>query len=337
MSIKSLWKVMGGVLLVGGCGAVALVFAQDTPPAQATAPAPGAAAPPNATPGRGGRAGRGPRVPPETAWAPKPIQPNTWVAPNKPVWRLAEILAAHKGQTDWTEPIVRDNYLQADYVSMGPGQKTPRRFNADTREWWIIQDGQIRFTIEGQEPFVASKGYMVQVPYRNIYSMETVGDKPSLRFEVDIAGATKDYPIDEKPPAVPGIEYEKVTIAGKGKYENGNNPFFDFNDVISGKVRSDNFVKDDRAVVNIIRGRGGPDPGPATKGHFHESSSEFWFIMEGKIRYAIETQDTFVADQGDVVYVPVHLWHLASTAGDGMSTRIAMNGYVELGHHYMAH
>jgi mannose-6-phosphate isomerase-like protein (cupin superfamily) len=321
MTIKTLWKVVGGGLLVGGCASVALLFAQQDP-----APAPAAA------PG-----GRGARVAPPVAWAPKPTTPTGWVAPMKPIWRLSEILAAHKGQTDWTEAIVSDNLLHADYISMGPGEKTPRRFNADTREWWIIQDGQIRFTIEGQEPFVASKGYMVEVPYRNVYSMETIGDKPSLRFEVNIAGATKDYPFDEKPPARPGREYIKITVGGKGKYENSNNPYFDFNDVISGKVRSNNFVKDDRAVVNIIRGRGVPDPGPATNGHFHLSSSEFWFIMEGKIRYAIETQPTFVADQGDVVYAPMGMWHLASFGGDGMSTRIAMNGYVDLAHHYMAH
>ena len=35
--------------------------------------------------------------------------------------------------------------------------------------------GQIRFHIQGQEPFVASKGWLVQVPYRNVYWMETVG------------------------------------------------------------------------------------------------------------------------------------------------------------------
>jgi len=255
----------------------------------------------------------------------------------KPVWRLTEILAAHKGQADWTEPIVNDPYLHADYISMGPGGKTPRRFNADTREWWIIQDGQIKFTIEGQEPFVASKGFMVQVPYRNIYSMETVGDKPSLRFEVNIGGVSRDYPGDEKPPDLPGVTFTKITVSGKGKYENGNNPFFDFNDVVSGKVRSNNFVKDDRAVVNIIRGKGTEDLRPATNGHFHVSSSEFWFIMEGKIRYSIESQPTFVADQGDVVYAPMGMWHLASAAGDGMSTRIAMNGYVDLAHHYQAH
>jgi hypothetical protein len=30
---------------------------------------------------------------------------------------------------------------------MAPGGKTPRRVNADTREWWAIQDGQVRFSI----------------------------------------------------------------------------------------------------------------------------------------------------------------------------------------------
>jgi mannose-6-phosphate isomerase-like protein (cupin superfamily) len=177
---------------------------------------------------------------------------------------------------------------------------------------------------------------MVQVPYRNLYSMETVGDKPSLRFEVNIAGVMREYPVDEKPPAIPGFEFVKVTVASKGKYENGNRPFFDFNDVVSGKVRSNNFVKDDRMVGNIIRGRGVPDPGPATNGHFHESSSEFWFIIEGQVRYAIETQPTIVADQGDVVYAPLQMRHIASIAGDGMGTRIAINGYVDLGHHYAA-
>src|SRR5580658_10068996 len=164
---------------------------------------------------------------PETlAWAPQPVQLTGWVAPNKPIWKLSELLAKHKGEQNWTETVVSDTSLHADYISMAPGMKTKRMFHPDTREWWIVQDGQIRFNIEGQEPFVASKGYMVQVPYRNVYSMETVGDKPSLRFEVNVAGATKDYPVDEKPPAMPGREYIKITVGGKAKYENGNNPFF---------------------------------------------------------------------------------------------------------------
>ena len=77
-------------------------------------------------------------------------------------------------------------------------------------------------------------------------------------------------------------------------------------------------------------------PPPADKGHFHTESSEFWFILLGQIRYTIEGMPTFIADQGDIVYVPKQRWHLASLAGDGMSARLAMNGYPDLAHSFDA-
>ena len=138
---------------------------------------------------------------------------------------------------------------------MAPGAKTPRRLHPDTRAWWIVQDGQIRFTIDGQEPFVARKGFLVQVPYRNVYSMETVGDTPSLRLEVNIGGATTMYPADEKPASLPGFNFVKVRIDGKGSYDARNKPFVDFNAVAAGTDPTRRFIADDRAVANIIRGK----------------------------------------------------------------------------------
>ena len=152
------------------------------------------------------------------------------------------------------QTVVDDNSLRADYVSMAPGVKTPRQFHPDTRAWWIVQDGQIRFSIEGQEPFGASKGYLVQVPYRNIFSLETVGDKPSLRLEVNIAGDKTMYPIDVQPETVKGFTFVKVRISGKGKYGQGNKPYIDFNQVVAGTEKQRRFIADDRAVANIIIG-----------------------------------------------------------------------------------
>src|SRR5580704_16357889 len=97
-------------------------------------------------------------------WAPMPVQPNEWIAPNKPITRLSDLRAKHAGESNWTETVVSDGLFHGDYISMAPGVKTPRRFHPDNRAWWIVQDGQIRFAIEGQEPFIASKGFMVQVP-----------------------------------------------------------------------------------------------------------------------------------------------------------------------------
>jgi hypothetical protein len=39
---------------------------------------------------------------------------------------------------------------------------------------------------------------------------------------------------------------------------------------------------------------------------------------------------------GDIVYVPKQRWHLAGFAGDGMSARLAMNGYPDLAHSFEA-
>ena len=187
-------RIVGLVLVVAG---FAVVSAQEVP---------GTA-----------RAGRGAGPQEQLVLAPKAAKLSEYVAPHKPHTKLAEVLAKHKGQADWVEPVVDDDNLHADYISMGPGKKTPRRMNADTREWWVVQDGQIRFTIDGQQPFVASKGYLVQVPYRNMYTMETVGDRPSLRFEVNIAKARKMYPMDGKPAPVAGFDFVPRARARQGR------------------------------------------------------------------------------------------------------------------------
>jgi mannose-6-phosphate isomerase-like protein (cupin superfamily) len=219
---------------------------------------------------------------------------------------------------------------------MGPGKKTPKRMNADTHEWWVVWDGQIRFTIDGQEPFVASKGSLVQVPYRNMYTMETVGDTPSLRFEVNPARARLMYALEETPVPLAGNVYVKARIAGRGKYEGNNKPLVDFNAVVAGTDRTREWVVDRDGFANIILGRGIPPPPLTDKGHFHQESAEFWFISLGQIRYNIEGVPVFVAEPGDVVYAPRQRWHLASFAGDAQSCRIAMNAFQDLGHSFEA-
>src|SRR5690349_7585887 len=55
---------------------------------------------------------------PQNSLSPKPTKLNPYVAPNKPHWKLSEILASHRGQTDWVQPIVRNKHQEADYISM---------------------------------------------------------------------------------------------------------------------------------------------------------------------------------------------------------------------------
>jgi hypothetical protein len=55
---------------------------------------------------------------------------------------------------------------------------------------------------------------------------------------------------------------------------------------------------------------------------------------KGQIEYKIGSLPIFLADQGDIVYVPKGMWHRAHHGGTGTSTRLAMNGYPEMLHNY---
>jgi len=274
-------------------------------------------------------------------WTPLPVKPNPFIPPHKPWTKLSDVLAKHKGQASWSELIVDDNLFHGEYISMAPGAKTPRRFHQDNRAFWIVQDGQIRFTIEGQQPFVATKGFLVQVPKRLVYSMETVGDRPSLRFEVLMANSQTMYPADETPPPTPGIRFEKTRVANsKGSYDGANVPYIDYSPVIAGKPLTKKnptqFVGDAHdggyvnvGIANILRG----DPKaqkpavPGDKGHLHVTGPEFWFVLEGKMEFAIGSVPAFVADQGDIAYAPATMWHQVRFAGTEMATRLAVVGY----------
>jgi mannose-6-phosphate isomerase-like protein (cupin superfamily) len=273
------------------------------------------------------------------ALAPKPAQLTPYTPPHKPHWKLADVMAQNAGKQSWSLTVVDDAHLKAQYISMAPGESTPTRFYADNPAWWVVQDGQIRFTIDGQEPFVASKGFLVQVPYRIPFKMETVGDKPSLRFEVTVAGASVLYPNDGKaqPTPIDGVKFVPITFTGRGSYSDQNKPYLDFEtQVVKGGQRAGAFVTDDRGFANLIRGRGAPPPPETDQGHFHLDYAEFWYIMEGQIDYLIEGLPLINAHQGDVVYVPKGRYHRATFGGQGMATRLAINGYPNGLHNYRA-
>ncbi len=265
---------------------------------------------------------------PAQYWAAKPTKPTPYVAPNKVHWKLSEILAAHRGKTDWVQPLIRNPEQEADYISMGPGKKTKTRMFGDDRVVWIVQDGAMRVTIEGVEPFVATKGFMVSVPFRHPYSIETVGDKPSLRFEVRTTNAVPLYPLSETPDPYPGRTYVKVTGTPGPAEITGDPIAVDFwkQIAVGDQTYNGKFVWDDNWTTNILRGKAQPVPPATNRGHFHVDWTEFWFIMEGKIGYQIEGVPYFEADQGDVVTAAEGRWHRASNSPNTpMSTRIPFN------------
>jgi mannose-6-phosphate isomerase-like protein (cupin superfamily) len=204
----------------------------------------------------------------------------------------------------------------------------------------VVWGGKIRFTIQGQAPFIATKGFLVQVPLRVPYSMETVGDEPSLRFEVTRGHTLPSYPAgngEPMPPPKDGQHYVKVsypstlTAGGMDSYTDKNKPYLDFfKDYIAkypdgSGPRGGLFMGDYDNQAAIIRGPGVAIPPDSNKGHFHIGNDEFWFILEGKIAYNLEGKGLLVSEAGDVVLALPGRFHRASFAPGQVDTRLAFN------------
>jgi mannose-6-phosphate isomerase-like protein (cupin superfamily) len=286
-------------------------------------------------PGRGAGRGRGPA--PREVWAAQPTPETPYAPPNRLIWRLSEIIASHKGQPSWHQAVVKTRDFDAEFIQMAPGEKTKTQFYSDDRAFWVVESGQIRFTMAGQEPFVASKGFLVEAAPSMDYSMETVGDVPALRFEVRPAGEMPSYPGTETPPTVKGWKYTKTTITDRGKYDEVNKQFLDFNkDIVAADGKSMNFVFDGHTSAHVIRGPGAATPPDTNFGHFHENMVEFWIVLEGQLDVLVSGEKLVTGDIGDVILAPEERWHRATTHGTSPSTRLAITPRLKEGQvHYM--
>ncbi|MGE3889922.1 MAG: cupin domain-containing protein [Vicinamibacterales bacterium] len=271
---------------------------------------------------------------PTMVWAPKPVELAGYAPPQRPWVKLSDLEAAHRGRPNWRELLVDDGRLTAEYVSAAPGTRVGRRFHPDTREWFAVVKGEVRVEIEGQPPFTAARGSLVNIPRQTFYSLETIGTTPSLRFIVNVAKAKTVYPQDVEPPVPPpGMQWVPATInRTPGRYDEFNRPHLNIHEEAAKNPNyaGGRFVRDDKSEMLVLYGheKNLPPLNPADKGHFHAESAEFWLVFAGKIRYALEGREPFVASEGDVVYVPAGTWHATRYTGADPSCRLSITEYV---------
>jgi len=277
--------------------------------------------------------------PTDAAWAPKPASPPAYTTPHKPHVKLAELRKKHAGEREWREQVVDDAYLSAAYVQAAAAAATPKRFHPETRAWWVVLGGGVRFEIEGVEAFVARKGSFVQVPLQTVYAMTVEAGGPALWLEVHVAGAKTLYPRETKPPA--GSDWIPVKLGRrKGLWGEGNRPHVTFDHFVRSAKPDERglsvqqIVKDDRGAVNFIYGseKDLAPLNPKDKGHYHPEAPEFWIIMGGQMRYAIEGQPLIIGGWGDLVYVPPYTFHAPRFHGPEPACRVSMNGYPYISH-----
>src|ERR1700744_1197128 len=193
----------------------------------------------------------GEKGPERTVWAAHKDTPYAGV--NKPVTHIADILKAHQGKQSWDQPVMLTRDYDGHYVSMAPGEKTKCMFYADDRVFGWVYSGQVRITIDGQQPFTATKGYLFDVAPRLAYCMENAGTEPVVFYRSTPAGQVPSYPENETPTPIKGWVYSKAKITSTGGYEEPNQPFLDFDSYATGGGKSRDFAFDGHTAAHIIR------------------------------------------------------------------------------------
>jgi len=292
--------------------------------------------------------GRGPAG---TFWVAK-TKGGVYVPPNRPLTKLSDLKAKHAGQATWTELVVKDPDMQAEYNSAAPGAKISRRFHPDTANTLVVIEGEMRFNIEGQEPIVATRGSIVNVLKGTFFTYEVTGTKSALWVDINPANFKTLYPADDPPPtAPPDGQIVKVSFARTPPaYVSPNMPHWNLFEAAKAGPPGGARVVQDHLFVNPIygfadpndplnpnRGRGGgrgaatSDAAPfnpnSTFGHMHPGPAEWWIVQSGQISGRFENTGEFVGSEGDILYAPPMMWHQMGFKGPGPSCRLAFGAY----------
>jgi mannose-6-phosphate isomerase-like protein (cupin superfamily) len=268
---------------------------------------------------------------PRVLFYPKPIV-REHKPPMKPITRLADVRAKHKGQATWREPVIDDGNSVSFLVQEPVGTKHERRMYPDSAAWFAVLEGEIRFEVEKNdrtfEVINATKGSYVFVPERLLHSVEIVGTAPAIRYEVTLGPVST--PVFEKKPATTpkGVEYH-VNVYELEKRNATKKNF------------TQEAIRANRARGNFICGYR-PSSFPTEKGdrgHLHTDTAEAWLVMLGELRWVFEGDEktAVIAKQGDIIYAVPGTFHSPQFWGkEGLNCRLTNSTMPSLNHLYDA-
>src|SRR5580692_5354009 len=266
-------------------------------------------------------------------WAAQKNPATRYSGPNRPVWHIADIQKAHAGRASWDQQVLLNRDFDGHYISMAPGEKSKCMFFADDRAFGWIYSGQVKLTIDGQEPKILSKGWAFNVAPRLAYCMETVGNDPVVFFRVTPAGEAPSYPEQEIPAPLKGYSYVKVRITSTGGYDALNVPFFDVDAYGASDRSGERFLYDGHTNANLHLDSNITALPPSTSwGHFHENMAEAWVDVYGQLDVLFSGIGLVHGARGDVIQANEERWHrAASTPNTGKSIRMAMTSRAKEG------
>jgi mannose-6-phosphate isomerase-like protein (cupin superfamily) len=287
---------------------------------------------------------------PEMWWVNK-TKGGVYNPPMRPLWKLSDLKRMHAGQNNWQEQIIKDPEQDATYNSAAPGTSFGLRLHPDTPTVFVVVAGEVRFSVEGQQPVTATRGSIVNIMKTTLFSYEAAGTQNALWVEVNPANYRTVFPASgPQPPRASSGQIVKVSFNHTpGAYSPPNQLHWNlFADGIGKCAPAGARVMDDHIFASPLIGYvnpadnkcpggrgnvgGGPTQGAfnpnSTFGHMHAGPAEWWIVQVGAISGKFEGVGEYHATEGDVLYAAPMTWHqMGAEASSGPSVRLAMGGY----------
>jgi quercetin dioxygenase-like cupin family protein len=99
-----------------------------------------------------------------------------------------EELKARRGDPPWVERIVDNDHFAVTVICQAPGHANDRHFHV-TQECWYVHEGELSWTIEGEEdPVHVVAGEWILAPADRFHLIQVHGERPAIRVAVSVAG-----------------------------------------------------------------------------------------------------------------------------------------------------
>ncbi|MBO0748350.1 MAG: cupin domain-containing protein [Acidimicrobiaceae bacterium] len=99
-----------------------------------------------------------------------------------------ESLKSRHHSAPWAETLTENDRYRVVVICQPPGHQNDWHYHL-TDECWYIYEGNLSWTLEGQdEPVVVKAGDWILAPANACHFIQVLGDQPSIRIAISYAG-----------------------------------------------------------------------------------------------------------------------------------------------------
>ena len=115
-----------------------------------------------------------------------------------------EELKARHGSPPWNERVIMNDRYVITVICQNPGHLNDWHYHL-VDECWMIYEGELSWTIEGQsEPIHVKAGDFILAPGNCFHLIKVHGDQQAIRIAVSYTGEYHRHDRADKPPAPEG-------------------------------------------------------------------------------------------------------------------------------------